>query len=283
MGQHSAFWNAVETIHDVVYFSPHTKERYGALGLKGYWMGYFASRSAALGTPGPEVVIATFHGFSPAIVRRALPDAWELSAPHGGRDAILEARLGLARDALAPLLDGLGPLDGLVESLRIAQRGLDLAGKPLAAAQSAVPPTDDPVGALWHAATIFREYRGDCHLAVLTTAGLGGAAANALQVGTGRAQAVQRELRGWTEDEWVAAQDSLREWGWLDESGVATEVGTTARDRLEDATDRACDAGIDLTTRARLVTLAEPLRTLARAVADSDAVPFPNATGGQRP
>ncbi|RYJ06943.1 MAG: hypothetical protein EON52_03765 [Actinomycetales bacterium] len=283
MGQHSAFWNAVETIHDVVYFSPHTKEKYGAVGLKGYWMGYFASRSAALGTPGPEVVLATFHGFAPAVVHRAIPDAWTLSADHGGREAVLEARLDLAREALAPVVAEHGPIEGYVESLHIALRGLDLAGKPLAAAQSAVPVPDDPIGALWHAATIFREYRGDCHVAVLTTAGLGGAAANALQVGTGRADPVQRELRGWTEDEWAKAQDSLREWGWLDESGTATEVGRTARERLEDATDRACDAGIDLTTRARLVTLAEPLLTLARSVADAGAVPFPNATGGRRP
>lgn len=283
MGQHSAFWKAVETIHDVVYFSPHTKERYGEVGLKGYWMGYFATRSAALGTPGPELVTATFHGFSPAIVRRALPDAWALSAEHGGREAVLEARLDIARQALAPVVAEHGSVEGYVESLHIALRGLDLAGKPLAAAQSSVPVPDDPIGALWHAATIFREYRGDCHVAVLTTAGLGGAAANALQVGTGRANPVQREFRGWTEEEWVKAQESLREWGWLDEAGVATEVGATARERLEDATDRACDAGIDLTTRARLVTLAEPLLTLARAVADAGAVPFPNATGGQRP
>lgn len=279
MGQHTAFWKAVETIHDVVYFSPEAKARYEAIGLKGYWMGYFASRSAALGTPAPELVTATFHGFSPTMVRRAIPDAWERAS----RDDVLAARLDLARDALAPIVADHGPVDGYVESLRIALRGLDLSGKPLAAAQASLPEPHDAVGALWWAATVFREYRGDCHVAVLTTAGLGGCAANALQVGAGRATAVQREFRGWTEEQWAAAQDSLREWGWLDDANVTTEVGTTARERLEDATDRACDAGIDLTTRARLVTLAEPLLTLARAVADAGAVPFPNATGTQRP
>ena len=52
------FWQAIEVIHDVVYFAPDSKQRYEAIGLKGYWMGYVASRSAALGTPPPEVVIA---------------------------------------------------------------------------------------------------------------------------------------------------------------------------------------------------------------------------------
>ena len=54
------FWQAIEVIHDVVYFAPDTKQRYKAVGLKGYWMGYFASRWAALGTPAPGVVVELF-------------------------------------------------------------------------------------------------------------------------------------------------------------------------------------------------------------------------------
>ena len=46
-----------------------------------------------------------------------------------------------------------------------------------------------PLGRLWHAATILREYRGDCHVALLTSAGLDGAAANAFAVADGRAGA----------------------------------------------------------------------------------------------
>ena len=74
-----SFWQAVEVIHDVVYFAPDTKQRYEAIGLKGYWMGYIASRSAALGTPSPEVVVALFHGFAPRLIGRALPDAWSMA------------------------------------------------------------------------------------------------------------------------------------------------------------------------------------------------------------
>ena len=72
------FWQGIEVIHDVVYFGDDIRERFDAIGLKGWWMSYFAARSAALGTPGPKLVTALFHGFSPQLVARALPDAWSL-------------------------------------------------------------------------------------------------------------------------------------------------------------------------------------------------------------
>jgi len=39
-------WPAFETYHAHVYFVPEAAEAYRELGLKGGWMGYFASRSA---------------------------------------------------------------------------------------------------------------------------------------------------------------------------------------------------------------------------------------------
>ena len=100
MTQSRPFWRAIEAIHDVVYFAPDAREQYETLGLKGYWMGYVASRSAALGTPGPSLVTALFHGFAPALIDRALPDAWTF-ADH---DAILANRYDLACTSLAPAL-----------------------------------------------------------------------------------------------------------------------------------------------------------------------------------
>ena len=96
------FWRSVEALHSVVYFAPDARERYEAVGLKGWWMGYAASRSAALGTPAAPVVVATFHGFAPRLVERVVPDAWRL-ADVGD---VLDTRLALARDALAPGLGG---------------------------------------------------------------------------------------------------------------------------------------------------------------------------------
>ena len=49
----------------VTYFSEDCAERYRSLGLKGFWMGYFASRSAPFGEAGAELVTATFFNFRP--------------------------------------------------------------------------------------------------------------------------------------------------------------------------------------------------------------------------
>src|SRR5580700_5116312 len=86
-------WRTLEPIHGMVYFAPEAASRFEALGLHGA-MGYFGSRSAALGAVGPELVIATFYNFSPALVRSAIPEAWRLAGP----EAILAARLAAADD-----------------------------------------------------------------------------------------------------------------------------------------------------------------------------------------
>jgi Helix-turn-helix family len=54
-----AMWKVLEPYHAMIYFSPEARAAYSEAGLKGYWMGYFASRSAALGPVGPEVVAGT--------------------------------------------------------------------------------------------------------------------------------------------------------------------------------------------------------------------------------
>jgi len=273
-----SFWQAIEVIHDVVYFAPDTKQRYEAIGLKGYWMGYFASRSAALGIPAPEVVVALFQGFAPRMVHRALPDAWSMAS----RDEILATRIDLARDALAPGLAD-ADVERLHKELTAIWTSLDFAGKGLAAAHASLPIPDDPVGRLWHAATILREYRGDCHVAILTAAGLDGAAANALAVADGRVPPRQREMRGWTEDEWAEAYERLRSRGWTDESGAITDSGRAARTQLEDATDRVSAGSFDKEAQARTITLEDALVSAARAIEASGAMQFPNPVGVRAP
>ncbi|MEV7397675.1 MarR family transcriptional regulator [Aeromicrobium sp. NPDC092404] len=278
MTQGTTFWRSIEAIHDVVYFAPDAKQRYEAIGLKGYWMGYMASRSAAVGTPPPELVVALFQGFAPRVVERALPDAWSMAS----RDDILGARYELARAALATALSGADAAH-LAAELAAITRGIDFAGKPLAAAHQSLPEPADDAGRLWHAATVIREYRGDCHVAVLTSAGLDGAAANALAVAAGLAGEQQRSMRGWTEDEWAAATSRLVTRGWVDPDGAITETGRSARQQIEDATDRVCAAGLDREATGRTITIEEPLLGLARAVEASGAVSYPNPTGVRRP
>ncbi|HET9005763.1 MAG TPA: hypothetical protein VFQ04_03525, partial [Actinomycetes bacterium] len=68
-------WQALETLHMTVYFAPEPRDAYRRAGLRGGWMGYFASRAAAMGPVPAEVVMATFYNFHPRMVRRAIPDA----------------------------------------------------------------------------------------------------------------------------------------------------------------------------------------------------------------
>ncbi|GAA1742591.1 SCO6745 family protein [Aeromicrobium alkaliterrae] len=271
------FWRSVAAIHDVVYFAPDAKQRYEAIGLKGFWMGYAASRSAALGTPGPEVVTAVFHGFAPWMVARALPDAWSMA----DRDEILRVRLDIARDRVVEAIGDQDVTRTADATQRLVEQ-LDLAGRPLAAAHAALPVPDDPIERLWNAVTVLREYRGDSHVAVLTAAGIGGASANALAVATGLVPENQRDFRGWSEQEWADAFGRLQQFGWV-EGTTATETGRAARERLEDATDRSCGAGLDQEATARAYALANDLLPIARAVEASGAVSYPNPTGVPRP
>lgn len=271
------FWQGIEVIHDVVYFGDDIRERFDAIGLKGWWMAYFAHRSAALGTPDPKTVTALFHGFAPRLVERALPDAWSLA----DRDDILATRLKLAVDRLSPVIEPSAvnaEVARLAKDLEAIVDRLDFAGRALAAAHANLPRPDDPIERLWRVATALREYRGDSHVAILVAAGLDGAAANALAVADGRAPAHQQQARGWNDDEWMAAFEHLRRRAWTDEYGQITDSGKAARAQIEDATDRVSSACFDEEMQARAITTEPVLVDLARAINSAGAVPFPNPT-----
>lgn len=262
------FWRSVETLNNFVYLVPEAAKHYTSVGLKGSWMGYFASRAAPMGAASPELVVATFHGFAPRLVHRALPDAWSFATPAEVHRARLELATGVlgravTGDQVAPLADALATL---IE-------GLDLAGKPLAAAHASL---EEPAGDLdrfWLADAVLREFRGDCHVAVLITRGLYGVDANVLNVAAGRTFPQQQSLRGWADDEWAAGQDRLRGRGWLDGDGAITPLGTDARNELEEATDRTCTAGMSSEAMAQATEITDDMRDVARALRASLKVP----------
>ena len=68
-------------MHAVTYFAPESSAALGALGFRGFWIGYFAARSAPLGVVPTEVVSAMFYNFSFDRVAKALPAAWEFASP----------------------------------------------------------------------------------------------------------------------------------------------------------------------------------------------------------
>lgn len=274
MTRQRSLWKSLGTLHAVVYFHPNAANAYRHIGLRGYWSGYFASRAAALGTPSARVVTALFHGFAPTMVERAIPDAWTLADPA----QIQEARIGLATDALQRCLPA-QDFGTVLDELRKAVASLDFGGKPLAAAHADCAEPADQVGALWQAATVLREYRGDVHIAVLTANGLDGITANALQVAVGAAPADQQKLRGWDDESWGEAVESLAACGWAEPDGDATEEGRRKREEIERMTDAACGAALEDMSAESAATLT----SMARTIAAAGAVPWQTTGDGSAP
>jgi hypothetical protein len=231
-------WSLFEPVHAVTYFAPQGGAAFDAAGLRGFWRRYFAGRAAPLGAVGPGPVTAAFFGFAPAMVARALPDVWTRISPQ----AALAARADGARAALRELLpDGYEPaLAEAAELLSAAARAVDLPGRVLAGAYADLAWPDDALDRLWHAATILREHRGDGHVAALLTAGVDGCESlvwrTALDGGSLRDS--MQPARGWTDDEWQAAAERLRERGWLAADGSPTEAARDAYAQVEELTDR---------------------------------------------
>ncbi|WP_112262219.1 SCO6745 family protein [Lentzea terrae] len=197
-------WLRFEPYHDVTYFTPESRAATDALGCKGGWMGYFGMRAAPLGAASPELVTAVFYNFAPRMVSRALPDAWSVASPA----AYLQVRLEGVDLALRRLLGDVSTPE-IVEAAALAREAalaVDVAGRPLAAANRALPWPAAPHLALWHACTILREARGDGHVAALVAHGVGPCQALALYAREHSLDpAYMRAARGWTVEEWSLA------------------------------------------------------------------------------
>ncbi|MGC0327721.1 hypothetical protein RKD23_000711 [Streptomyces sp. SAI-170] len=276
-GYARSVWQVLEPLHAVTYFAPESREAARAVGLRGFWMGYFALRAAPLGAVTPGVVEAAFYNFHPAMVRRALPDAWDFASP----EAVLRARVDAATAALrrvAPAVaEGAAPAVELLERVVAAADG---AGRPLFAANRGVPAPEDAVGALWQAATALREHRGDGHVAVLTAEGLDGCEAHVLfAAGEQVPVEVLRDNRGWSAEEWQAALDRLSARGLLKDADSLTADGEALRAHIEARTDELAVRPYRVLAPHEASRLVEELTLLAEQVLASGVIPFPNPMG----
>jgi hypothetical protein len=292
-------WHVIETVHAVTYFADESREAATRLGLKGFWMGYFAFRAAPMGEAPPGLVTATFFNFHPKMVRRALPDAWRfapsvdavLAARRNAATASLrrlidDARSGAAEVATTEADDGAGGAAGLD---LVAERALPLlervvaaangAGRPLFATNRALPPPERPLDRLWQACTSLREHRGDGHVACLTAEGLDGCQVHVLfSAGEGVDPALLRESRGWSSEEWDDAAGRLRRRGLL-EGDELSDAGRELRVRIERRTDELAIDPYHALSNAELDTLLATLRPLARTIVASGTIRFPNPMG----
>jgi hypothetical protein len=276
-------WALFEAVHGVVYFAPEPAEEYRSAGLRGRWMAYFASRSAPMGAVGPETVIATFFIFGPSVVRRALPDAWGFARP----ERVVEARLAGVDATLRRLWGARVEAGETHEAADLALRAAlsaDVSGRPITAAQRALPVPDAPHLALWHACTLLREQRFEGHRAALVVAGLDGREAQVIgAAAAGLDPALTRGFRGWSDEDWQAAEASLGRRGLLAADGALTTTGRALHAEVETVTDRLAAAPWTSLGDAEAERLIDILAPLAHTLYGEGGIPDPHPTGVPRP
>jgi hypothetical protein len=265
------FFDRFEPVHGVTYFAPEARAALDGLGYRGYWMGYFAARSAPLGMVPPEVVTAIFYNFAPERVAKALPAAWQIAGP----EAALQARQDSAVAALRRY--GLTVDENVTAAAELAVRAVHQApldGRPLFAANRALPWPDDPLAALWQAATLLREHRGDAHIAVLSAAGVSGRECNVLQAAAGL---IPRDYIARTRDyddaTWRHHEEQLAERGLLNDDGTLTEAGRELKDAIESTTDALALSALDALSDDEVEALFQALTPITRAVVAGGDVP----------
>ena len=277
-------WTLFEPIHAIVYFAPEARERYEAAGLRGGWMGYFASRSAPMGAVTADVVTAVFHNFQPAMVARAIPDAWSFSTP----ERALVARLDAADAALRRLWGDAAESAQVEEAAALALEVIATLrgdGRPLFAGHAGLPVPAAPHLALWHACTLLREHRFDGHVAALTAHDLDGLEALLMAVAAGRGVDAEtlRRFRGWTEEEWAAGGERLRRRGLADEAGGFTAEGGELHSAVEQVTDRLAAGPWEQLGDARCERLFALLGGLAARLEGDGGLVYPDPIGVGRP
>ncbi|MGD1172685.1 SCO6745 family protein [Mycobacterium seoulense] len=265
------FFDRYEPVHAVTYFAPEARAALDGLGYRGFWMGYFAARSAPLGMVPREVVTAIFYNFAPERVAKALPAAWQVAGP----DAALHARQESAVAALRRY--GLNTDENVRVAAELAgkaARQAPLDGRPLFAANLALPWPEDPLAALWHATTLLREHRGDGHVAVLAAAGVSGRESNVLHAAAG---GVPRDYiartRDYDEAAWQHHEQRLAERGLLHDDGSLTTAGRELKGHIERSTDALSLSALDALSDEEVETLFRALTPITRAVVAGGDVP----------
>lgn len=264
-------WALAEPYHALTYFAAESRDAAEARGLRGFWRGYFAMRAAPLGPVGPAVVSAVFYNFAPAFVARAVPEVWDAAPPA----VALEARLAGVDAAVRRVLgedwsSGADAREAAGLAVAAASAGT-VSGRPLAAANAALPVPDRPHLALWQALSTLREHRGDGHVVALLQRDVSGLQAHVLAAAAGRStREWLMRARGWADGDWDDAAAALADRGWL-EDGELTAEGLAMTAAVEADTDRLAlapwraigDRGCD-----RLAALLAPVRRSVVAAGD---------------
>ncbi len=238
--------NAVEPVAAGIYFAPEAHAAYEALGFDGSpasadgvarpeLMSYFVSRGACMGRVPGEVVAAAFGVFKPQVVVAAVAGGWQIT----GRDEILAAREQAATAMLSRIL-GQRPegLDRVTELLRRGADAAPWAGRGVYGGLRSLGFPTDPMGAMWRAADLLREHRGDSHVISWAVGG-----ADALEVlllteqWWGLPPRAYAPTRGWSGPDMDAGFERLARRGLMTADEQLTDAGRAFREEIEVRTD----------------------------------------------
>ncbi|MCX4987249.1 hypothetical protein [Streptomyces sp. NBC_00568] len=267
--------NVLNPLHSTHYFSPDLGRELAAVGIEDDRAAYFAARAAAMGAVGAGTVTATFYNFRHDLVAAHVPAVWQAASP----ETVLAARARAVDATLRRLLgEDLIASKDVAEAAELALRAAEACGstaRPLYAAHADLPVPEAPHLALWHAATLLREHRGDGHLAVLLDAELDPVEALVSHTATGKGMAPKWALgtRGWSRQDWETASGRLRERGLLDAQGELTQAGVDLRQDIEARTDRLDRAPYEHLCAAGVERLTEIARNLLMTAIAAGAFP----------
>jgi hypothetical protein len=267
-------WRRLEPFHAITYFAKESQVAFEAVGMKGFWMGYFAGRAAAMGPVGANLVTATFFNFHPDRVARAVPDCWKITTPAAIHRARVDGMVNALTSAVQLDLEALALLEPLATTMAGAACS-ELGGRPLFAAHAEVPwPEEGPAIQAWWAATLIREHRGDGHIAALVDAGVAPCEALVLQsTYAGVPSDLLKTSRKWSEDEWSAATESLASRGWVGADGAPTDKGRSGLAAIERRTDELASGPVAAIGVDAAAAVAEAALPVAQAVMASGVVP----------
>lgn len=267
-------------MHAVTYFAPEARQALDGLGYRGFWMGYFAARSAPLGPVPAEVVTATFYNFAPARVGKALPAAWGVAPVAAALRARRQSAAAALRRYGATQPGAADQLSTAAELCAKAARSAPLDGRVLFAANAALPWPTEPVETLWHATTLLREHRGDGHVAALVAAGVSGRQANVLHAAAGAVPADYiKRTRDYDDAEWARCTEALVRRGLVTAEGALTASGGELKAHVETATDTAALTALDGLTDDEVETLFEALTPITRLVVAGGDLPAATPMG----
>ncbi len=270
-------WHQIEPVHATLYFSPEALEEAARLGhdIGSRWPSYFAWRMAPLGAAGARVVAAACYSFSPMMIAEYVPAIWAVAIP----GQVLEARSRAMDRTLRTLLGDHADVTEAAELAIRAAEGVQVAHRPLAAANLELPWPREPHLALWQAYTVLREHRGDGHLTALQAAGLDACEALVSFASVGAAPVDHFAGRGWSSEEWAAARERLAGRGLVDADGLATPAGRALRHQVERLTDELAAGPWRALGEAGAERLADLNRPLLGAVFESGMLPGTTTLG----